>query len=130
MSEERNPLAPWTLMPVPADAMVDWVRALRDDNAIHVDPDAAERLGYGRRTVNPGPANLAYVLNMLMTALPDRYPTRISARFLGNVFSDDSVEVFGETDGDSACTARLCDATTGEVVVDAVVTMRLREELA
>lgn len=130
MTDDRTPLPGWALDPVPADAMVDWVKALRDENAIHVDPQAAERLGFGHRTVNPGPTNLAYVLNMLMGALPDRYPTRISARFLGNVFSDDAVEVAGEAGADGTCTARLCDANSGEVVLDAVVTLQPREALA
>lgn len=71
---------------------------LRDPNPIHLDPDAVEALGLGRRTVNQGPTNLAYVINALL-ALVGGDPARIRTvrtRFLGNVFAGDRVHAGGE----------------------------------
>jgi acyl dehydratase len=111
-------LPAWRLDEVSAAAMVTWVEALNDDNRIHVDPDVAEALGFGHRTVNPGPANLAYVMNMLMAAEPGSYPKKIEARFLGNVFSGDALEVTGEADGDGHCRATLRVVNTDEVALE------------
>jgi hypothetical protein len=94
-------LPAWRLDAVSAEAMVQWVALLRDANPIHVDPAAAEALGFERRTVNPGPTNLAYALNMLMDARPDAYPQEIHARFGANIFSDDAILVTGHADPDA-----------------------------
>lgn len=115
-------LAPWTLDCVPGDAMPIWAEALRDDNPIHLDPDAAEALGFGRRTVNQGPANLAYVLNMLIAARPGEYLETVEARFLGNVFSGDRVVATGGCDSPEARTC-MAALTRGEET-DPVLTVR------
>ena len=111
-------LPAWRLDDVSAASMVSWVEALRDTNKIHVDPKVAEALGFGSRTVNPGPANLAYVINMLMAADPASYPTRVNARFLGNVFSGDGIEVTGESSGEGNYHAVLRVAGTGAVALE------------
>jgi acyl dehydratase len=91
-------LPSWHLNKVSADAMIQWVALLRDANPIHVDPAAAEALGFERRTVNPGPTNLAYALNMLMEACPGTYPQEVVARFGANIFSEDAIMVTGHAD--------------------------------
>ncbi|MCU4652115.1 MaoC/PaaZ C-terminal domain-containing protein [Roseibacterium sp. SDUM158016] len=85
----------WSLDDVPADAMAEWCAALNDDNAIHLDRAAAEANGFGPRRVNPGPANLAYLLNALMAAGRGNEIVEIEARFLGNVLEGDRVLVAG-----------------------------------
>jgi acyl dehydratase len=121
----KTPLPVWRLDEVSAESMFAWVEALNDANPIHVDPQAAQALGYGARTVNPGPANLAYVLNMLMAAVPEHYPTRISARFLGNVLAGDAVEASGEVQSSDALDyhARLRVTGTDEAVLEVEVQM-------
>jgi acyl dehydratase len=97
----NDDLPPWHLDTVRADAMIEWVALLRDANPIHVDPAAAEALGFEHRTVNPGPTNLAYAINMLMEAVPGSYPREILARFGANIYADDAIVVTGHADRDS-----------------------------
>ena len=70
--------------------MREWCEILADDNPIHLDPAAAQALGFGPRTVNPGPANLAYLLTLLEDAAPGMTPASLDAAFLGNVLSGDT----------------------------------------
>jgi acyl dehydratase len=72
--------------------MIFWAEMLSDPNPIHADPDAARALGFGNRTVNPGPVNLAYILNLIAQAFDGAVPSELHARFLGNVMADDAVE--------------------------------------
>jgi acyl dehydratase len=91
-----------------AEAMQFWCEIMRDDNAIHLDQAAAERAGFGARRVNPGPANLALVVNAWMAAHDGRTPARIEASFLGNVFEDDALEV--RADGPDTLSLHRADA--------------------
>lgn len=98
--------------PLPtADTMRFWCDAMRDDNAIHLDPKAAAEAGFGERRVNPGPANLALLINAWMADTPDQYPARIEATFLGNVFEGDALGVRA-TAPDSLALFRADDAET------------------
>lgn len=72
---------------------------LRDDNAIHLSRDAAQAAGFGARRVNPGPANLAYVISALMAQQPEREFAEITAVFSGNVFEDDLLHITLQEDG-------------------------------
>lgn len=96
--------------------MAEWCALLADDNAIHLSRTAAEAAGFGPRRVNPGPANLAYVLACLS---PDQEADvqEIDARFLGNVFEHDTVEARIE-DGSATLTR------DGSVVVAATLKVR------
>lgn len=70
---------------------------LQDPNPIHWDPQSTRALGMGDRTVNQGPINLAYVMNMLV-AWVGNDPSRLRAitlRFMANVFDGDRVEAGG-----------------------------------
>lgn len=68
--------------------MAEWCEYLADDNAIHLSKEAAEKAGFGPHRVNPGPANLAYILSCL-SAEAEAGLTEIDARFLDNVLEGD-----------------------------------------
>lgn len=120
-----DPLPPRRLT-VEAAAMPVLARILHDTNPIHLDPAAARAAGLGNRVVNQGPANLAFVLDMLASALPDHRIGEYQARFLGNVFGGDAVEAGGELvavhDGRIICSAWLRRAAD-DVVLTVEATM-------
>jgi acyl dehydratase len=74
---------------------------LQDPNPIHWDPESTKAIGMGDRTVNQGPINMAYIMNMLVSWVGDD-PTRLRAinlRFMANVFNGDRVEAGGTVTG-------------------------------
>ena len=125
---EHHSLTDWTLDAVPVDAMRVWSAAARDTNPIHIDPAAAEALGFGPRCINPGPINLAYIVNMLEAALPDAEITHIEARFSGNVAAGDSVVAQGRMTGEAQdhVTASLRRIKGEETLLSADITIRQR----
>jgi len=112
-------------------SMREWCDILGDDNPIHIDPAAAQALGFGPRTVNPGPANLAYLLTVLEDAAPGMTPASLDAAFLGNVLSGDTAAATVNLDGH---TARLDlavaedDNAPGRTVLMAEVELRMRDD--
>lgn len=80
---------------ISADNMRQLADVLRDPNPIHLDPAAVAKLGLGDRVINQGPANLAYIINMLRAAFPSSRLLQLDARFLANVFGGDAVEAGG-----------------------------------
>ncbi|RVQ64852.1 hypothetical protein EKN06_14745 [Croceicoccus ponticola] len=91
-----------TIRDIDTQAMREWCEILRDDNPIHLDPAKAEALGFGSRTVNPGPANLAYLLTLIENAAPGMTPISLEAAFLGNVMSGDVAVATGQIDDGKA----------------------------
>lgn len=85
-------LRPLRIPSVSAADMHDWARVLGDPNPIHLDPQAVKAKGLGDRVINQGPANLAYVITMLQSALPDARLCSLDARYVDNVFGGDCVE--------------------------------------
>lgn len=77
---------------VQAAAMVPLAAMLGDPNPIHLDPAAVAAAGLGDRVINQGPANLAYIVNMLGEALPGYRLEKLDSRFLANVRDGDVVE--------------------------------------
>ena len=74
---------------------------LSDPNPIHWDVAATKALGMGYRTVNQGPTNMAYVMNMLVAWVGNE-PGRLRAinlRFMANVFDGDRVTAGGRVTG-------------------------------
>lgn len=100
MSDTTRPFGP-----VSGPDMAEWCAMLRDDNAIHLRRDAAEAAGFGPRRVNPGPANLAYVISAAMAARPDVQFAEIGAFFAGNVFEDDDLTVTLAAPGEARLSA-------------------------
>ena len=96
--------------------MAEWCEYLADDNAIHLSRAAAEQAGFGPFRVNPGPANLAYILSCLSPET-EADIAEIDARFLGNVLEGDTLRA-GIEDG----TGRL--ERDGTAVLSAAITFR------
>ena len=80
-----------TIESVSAKAMAELAVILRDPNPIHLDREAVRAAGLGERRINQGPANMAYVMNMLAEALPDAELKSMSIAFTANVCEDDHV---------------------------------------
>lgn len=103
-----DPLPPRRLR-VTAAPMHVLAQVLHDPNPIHLDAAAAAAMGLGSRAINQGPANLAYVIDMLTAAYPAYRIADLDSRFLANVRDEDEVVAHGNiasTDGD----AILCEA--------------------
>ncbi|MEC7761972.1 MAG: hypothetical protein VX874_08720 [Pseudomonadota bacterium] len=90
--------------PVSGPDMADWCTLLNDDNQIHLTREAAQAAGFGPNRVNPGPANLAYLMSALMQDDPDTVFASVDARFIGNVLEDD--HLIARTDGSEATLLR------------------------
>lgn len=88
-------LAPFHVGFVDPAAMVVWAKALHDPNPIHLDVEAVRAAGLGDRRINQGPANLAYILNMLMAAFPGSRVGSIDVRYMDNVLEGDAVTAGG-----------------------------------
>ncbi len=84
-------LPEWKLARVSPDRMKLLAAILRDPNPIHWDPGEVEKRGLGNRTINQGPTNLGYVINMLIAWAGPECLRHITARFDSNVFSGDTV---------------------------------------
>ncbi|GAA4770379.1 MaoC family dehydratase [Actinomycetospora chibensis] len=87
---------------VRADEMKLMALLLRDPNPIHLEPDAAAALGFGRACVNQGPANLAYALGFLTARHPDAALLGFDARFRATVVAGDVVTPVAYDDGSFA----------------------------
>jgi 3-hydroxybutyryl-CoA dehydratase len=80
-------------------AMAELATILRDPNPIHLSAEAAQAAGLGDRVINQGPANLAYIINMLSAAFPGHRLDRLESRYLANVHGGDLVEAGGTVTG-------------------------------
>lgn len=81
---------------VSAEKMKTMSALMRDANPLHYDPEAVQALGLGKRVVNQGPLNQAYVVSMLgnWAGGGDRVRA-IRLRYLGNVFAEERVRAGG-----------------------------------
>jgi 3-hydroxybutyryl-CoA dehydratase len=105
-------LNPLRIACVSPDSMKAWAKFLRDPNPIHLDPKAVMAKGLGDRVINQGPANLAYVISMLQSALPGARIETLDVRYVDNVFGGDAVEASGkilEVSGDGAAVKITCE---------------------
>jgi acyl dehydratase len=83
--------AEFRIASVSAQAMATLAVLHRDPNAIHLDGAAAAAAGLGDRVVNPGGANVGYVLNALAILAPTGRIEQLDVAFRTNVFADDEV---------------------------------------
>ena len=93
--EIGHKLSPFTIKVSP-EAMKEWAVFLHDPNPIHLDVDVVKAKGLGDRVINQGPANVAYLFNMLMENFPNGSIESMDSRFVDNVYGDELAETRGE----------------------------------
>jgi acyl dehydratase len=122
-------LAPFVIQSVSPEAMRTLTALLRDPTPIHFAPEVVEQLGMGTRVINQGPANVGYVVNGLLTGLPDHELEHLQVRFLGNVLGEDRVVAGGQVrdvdDGRATIDVWL-DVDGGERALEGVAVVRRR----
>jgi acyl dehydratase len=97
---------------VSPEGMKAWAVFLHDPNPIHLDPAVVKAKGLGERVINQGPANLAYLINMLRAAVPGGLIESLEVRYVDNVFAGDAVEAGGTVttvSGDNGRQKLVCD---------------------
>lgn len=123
-------LPPFRIASVDPEAMKTWAVALHDPNAIHLDRAAVAAKGLGNRVINQGPANLAYVINMLRAAFPGGSIRSLDVRYVDNVFEGDDVSAGGTVtaiaDGQATCDIWL-RAVERDLVIKGVAVVTLAE---
>jgi len=105
-------LKPFRIASVSPESMKAWAKFLHDPNPIHLDPVVVKAKGLGDRVINQGPANLAYVINMLQEAIPNSLIESLETRYMDNVFGGEAVEAGGtvnEVSVDGARRRICCD---------------------
>lgn len=96
LPEVGTELAEYPVGDIDRDRLIAVMKVMGDTNPIHADEDLARRLGL-RGLVNQGPANLAYVVNMIMAGL-DVAPSQVKCldfRFHDNVVPGDRLTARG-----------------------------------
>jgi acyl dehydratase len=88
-------LKPFRIASVSPAGMKVWAKFLHDPNPIHLDPAVVKAKGLGDRVINQGPANLAYLINMLQGAVPNGLIESLEVRYVDNVFGGEAVEAGG-----------------------------------
>jgi acyl dehydratase len=88
-------LKPFRIASVSPEGMKAWAKFLHDPNPIHLDPGVVKAKGLGDRVINQGPANLAYLINMLQGAVPNSFIESLEVRYVDNVFGGEAVEAGG-----------------------------------
>ena len=89
-------LPPFMIESVSPEAMKQWAVFLADPNPIHLDVEVVKAKGLGDKVINQGPANVAYMMNMLMAAFPGCRIESMDSRFLDNVYGEDKVVASGK----------------------------------
>jgi 3-hydroxybutyryl-CoA dehydratase len=89
-------LPPWTIDNIELARIHVLALILGDPNVIHIDAGAVARMGLGEAQINQGPANLAYLVNMLAAAFPQGRLRSLDSRLLGTVFAGDAVRAGGQ----------------------------------
>jgi acyl dehydratase len=112
-------------------AMDVFAEILEDPNPIHLDPTAAAAAGLGERTINQGPANFGYVIDMLRESFPGAAIEDLNVRLLANVCADDRVTAAGRVeatqDGRLQCAVWL-DVEGGPRAIEGTATVVLPQE--
>jgi acyl dehydratase len=121
-------LAPFIIDAVSPAAMHEWAVFLHDPNPIHLDADVVRARGLGDRVINQGPANVAYLINMLHAAFPGATLAAIESRFIDNVYGGERVVAAGEIaeiDADRVTCALTLTAGDDRIVLTGTATMIL-----
>jgi 3-hydroxybutyryl-CoA dehydratase len=80
---------------VSPEAMKEWAVFLADPNPIHLDPAVVKAMGLGDKVINQGPANVAYLINMLQAAIPGAAIEKMDNRFVDNAYAGDRLVASG-----------------------------------
>jgi 3-hydroxybutyryl-CoA dehydratase len=121
-------LPPFVIESVSADAMKNWAVFLADPNPIHLDVDVVKAMGLGDKVINQGPANVAYVANMLMAAIPGARIDRMDNRFVDNAYAGDRLVASGSVtavDGNRISCETLLIANDSRTVITGTATLIL-----
>jgi 3-hydroxybutyryl-CoA dehydratase len=121
-------LPPFIIESVSADAMKNWAVFLADPNPIHLDVDVVKAMGLGDKVINQGPANVAYVANMLMAAIPGARIERMDNRFVDNAYAGDRLVASGTVtavDGNCITCDTLLIANDSRTVITGTATLIL-----
>jgi acyl dehydratase len=108
-----------------------WAEILDDDNPLHSDPEALAARGVGRGIVSPGPANIGYLMTLLLNCFPGSEIEAFEARFVGLVLAPSEVEARGRIEREeSTPTGRVLHCSlelhaVGGVAVVATARLRL-----
>lgn len=121
-------LPPFVIESVSAAAMKEWAVFLADPNPIHLDPAVVKAKGLGDRVINQGPANVAYLMNMLMQAFPNGTIAAMESRFVDNVYAEDRLTAGGSVAAVEEGVA-ICDVWLRADGRDAVITGTARVKL-
>jgi 3-hydroxybutyryl-CoA dehydratase len=121
-------LPPFMIESVSAEAMKDWAIFLADPNPIHLDVEVVKAKGLGDKVINQGPANVAYVMNMLLAAFPGASIEAMESRFVDNVYAGDRLTAGGTVvaieDGKARCETWL-RADDRDLVISGTATILL-----
>ena len=94
MYSEGFTLKDWEFL-VPQESMDTWAVILDDPNPIHLDANAVKQVGLGNKTINQGPANIAYILNMIEENFPNSQIQKMNNKMTDSVLEGDLVTVSG-----------------------------------
>ena len=121
-------IPPFVIESVSPAGMKDWAVFLADPNPIHLDVEVVKAKGLGDRVINQGPANVAYMMNMLIAAFPGGRIEAMDSRFLDNVYAGDKVVASGRitaVDGDRIDCELSLDVAGRGTVNSGTATVRL-----
>ena len=124
-------LPPFVIDSVSADAMKDWAVFLADPNPIHLDVEVVKAKGLGDKVINQGPANVAYIVNMLQAAFPGAAITAMDSRFIDNVYAGDGLVVTGTVtavEGRRVTCDTVLTANGDRLVITGTATVELKQE--
>ncbi len=119
----------WEIPVVRADRMRTMAAILRDPNPIHWDRSVGAARGFGDHTVNQGPLNLSYVINMLTAWAGPTCIRRLRIRFPLAVLDGDRLVAGGVV---TAVRGRVAecdvwvDRDDGDRVLEGTATVALR----
>lgn len=123
-------------MQVTVNDALEWSEILDDRNPLHSDPESGNRAGIGRGVVNPGPANMAYLMTWLDRRFPGALLETFRARFSSAVFAPGNAVARGRVhreellqDGTRLfCTLELHAAGTVAVTAEAQIRIDRNED--
>lgn len=88
-------LPPFVIASASPASMKDWSVFLADPNPIHLDVEVVKAKGLGDKRINQGPMNVAFMMNMLLAAVPGCRIEAMDSRFLDNVYEGDHLTASG-----------------------------------